>query len=109
MTSKAGHTAGPWATYFVSGHAIQRCDRATGHVVRDVAYCDTPERASELTEAFTVAHETGLTPHQLAEQRAELLTLLKRYRNEVPLGNQPHMIAHVVDALLAKATAGGAL
>lgn len=31
----------------------------------------------------------------------ELEDLLCRYRNEVPLGHQPHMIAHLVDAALA--------
>ncbi len=30
-----------------------------------------------IAEAGTVAHETGLTPRQLAEQRAELLAVLK--------------------------------
>lgn len=33
----------------------------------------------------------------------ELVELLARYRNETPLGHQPHMIAHVVDEALAKA------
>lgn len=32
-----------------------------------------------------------------------LVALLTRYRNETPLGNQPYMIAHEVDAALAKA------
>ena len=34
--------------------------------------------------------------------RAALLALLKRYRNETPLGHQPHMIAHVVDEAIAR-------
>jgi hypothetical protein len=32
---------------------------------------------------------------------AELVRLLRRYRTETPLGHQPHMIAHEVDAALA--------
>ena len=32
-----------------------------------------------------------------------LLALLRRYRNETPLGHQPHMIAAEVDAALAEA------
>lgn len=32
-----------------------------------------------------------------------LVALLTRYRNETPLGHQPHMIAHEVDEALAKA------
>ena len=34
------------------------------------------------------------------EQRDKALVFLHRYRNETPLGNQPHMIAHEVDFLL---------
>ena len=30
----------------------------------------------------------------------KLRSLLKRYRDETPLGNQPHMIAHEVDQIL---------
>ena len=37
----------------------------------------------------------------------EALRLLRRYRNETPLGHQPHMIAHEADALLAAAAKGG--
>ena len=32
-----------------------------------------------------------------------LVALLARYRNETPLGHQPHMIAHEVDAALLAA------
>lgn len=35
--------------------------------------------------------------HERAERLAEAL---RRYRNEVPLGHQPHMLAHVVDDML---------
>ena len=30
------------------------------------------------------------------------IDLLRRYRNETPLGNQPHMIAHEVDEILER-------
>lgn len=33
---------------------------------------------------------------------SQLESLLKRYRNETPLGNQPHMIAHQVDEYFAE-------
>lgn len=36
------------------------------------------------------------------ERIATLESLLKRYRNETPLGNQPHMIAHQVDEYFAE-------
>lgn len=34
----------------------------------------------------------------------ELVRLLSRYRNETPLGNQPHMIAHEADTAIEKHT-----
>lgn len=51
---------------------------------------------------------TGLTVRGKSEiaksavmDRIELLErLLRRYRNETPLGHQPHMIAHEVDEVL---------
>ena len=36
----------------------------------------------------------------LERQNIEFRRLLSRYRKETPLGNQPHMIAEEVDALL---------
>ena len=36
-----------------------------------------------------------------------LVALLTRYRNETPLGHQPHMIAHEVDAALTAAQGDG--
>ena len=35
-------------------------------------------------------------------ERDELLALVIRYRKETPLGHQPHMIAHLADAAIAK-------
>lgn len=40
----------------------------------------------------------------LHTQRNNMLFLLKRYREETPLGHQPHMIAHLVDEAIEKAT-----
>ena len=37
---------------------------------------------------------------ELRAEREALRVLLARYRNEVPVGHQPHMIAHEVDAAL---------
>jgi len=39
---------------------------------------------------------------ELEAQRDELLQLVIRYRNETPLGHQPHMIAHVADEAIAR-------
>ena len=38
----------------------------------------------------------------IREERDELLALLERYRNETPVGHQPHMICHVVDAAISR-------
>ena len=38
----------------------------------------------------------------LEAERDELLALVIRYRKETPLGHQPHMIAHLADAAIAK-------
>jgi hypothetical protein len=43
---------------------------------------------------------------RLRKERDELLALLERYRNETPVGHQPHMICHVVDAAIAKVKGG---
>ena len=40
---------------------------------------------------------------RLHEVNTDLVSLLKRYRLEIPLGHQPHMIAAEVDEAIAKA------
>jgi hypothetical protein len=47
---------------------------------------------------------TATELRRLHEVNAELVLLLKRYRTQIPLGNQPHMIAAEVDAAITKAT-----
>jgi hypothetical protein len=37
---------------------------------------------------------------QARRQRDKAIAFLKVYRNDTPLGNQPHMIAHEVDLFL---------
>lgn len=46
---------------------------------------ETEQRANAdlIAEAGTVAHETGLTPRQLAEQRVGLLAALKWYKDQM--------------------------
>lgn len=45
--------------------------------VTRLASCDKPEDATFIAEAFNVAHETGRTPRQLADERGKLLAALK--------------------------------
>lgn len=44
----------------------------------------------------------------LERENAALREALRRYRNEVPLGHQPHMLAHEVDVLLGAGDGKGA-
>lgn len=53
------------------------------------------------------AHWCSAVDHpdaRLIAAAPDLLALLIRYRNEVPLGHQPHMAASEADALIRKAT-----
>lgn len=45
-------------------------------------------------------HEDAIEIERLRSRITALEAMLRRYRNEVPLGHQPHMCAAVVDALL---------
>lgn len=71
------------------------------------------DRSHLIAEAFNVAHETGLTSRQLAEQRAELLAALKELA-DASRSYIGYMDADDVDVLeraraaVAKATTGGA-
>ena len=59
-------------------------DQLAAHVVREI---DAQNR--EISE--------------LLDRVALLRSLLVRYRDEVPLGHQPHMLAHLVDEALGRA------
>ena len=47
--------------------------------------------------------EAAAELRRLHEVNTELVSLLKRYRTQIPLGHQPHMIAAEVDEVIAKA------
>ena len=53
------------------------------------------------------AEEAEAKNERLRERVADATELILRYRNETPLGNQPHMIAHLADAWLAAAQGEG--
>ena len=68
--------------------AVQRAEKAEAEVFRNEADVDSLK-------------------HHLRALQAEadrLRALLTRYRNETPLGHQPHMIAHEVDTTLKEKT-----
>lgn len=52
------------------------------------------------TDPDTVLRDCQTRIAELEAERDKLRALLARYRNETPLGHQPHMIAHEVDAAL---------
>ena len=54
------------------------------------------DRILGMSHAQLVMHCQDMT-----RQRDLAVEFLKRYRNETPLGNQPHMIAHEVDSFLS--------
>lgn len=70
-------TPGPWALHPIAGKSGRNklALHAAGRRVCDISVFSDEDSANArlIAEAGTVAHETGLTPRQLAEQRAELL------------------------------------
>lgn len=111
MTSKAGHTAGPAKVERRAGQEfVSVCDFQIAMI------CDGDNKHREanaelIAEAFTVAHETGLTPRQLAERCAKLEAALQTI-----IASEPHdgdlvvcdfdTLQSVARAAIAKATAG---
>lgn len=141
--TKAGHTftAGPWMaaagpTSVVGWPVVGPMGRSICNVswmpkkaypdVSDADYgafnAECEANARLIAEAGTVAHETGLTPRQLAKQRDDLLAALEELasltkrmaalhpsrdlREVLP---DPAGLALRIRALIAKATAGGAV
>jgi hypothetical protein len=119
MTSKAGHTftAGPW-DYFVgnaNGRGLVRVEAALTSDDAGEHICSFPRgskgeaHAALVAEAGTVLHETSLTPRQLAERCEELVAALTFTQTDpcfVLLGS---VTKDEIAAILAKATAGGAV
>lgn len=84
--SKTKHTPGPW--YYngdegsETGKFGHNVNTARG-VIADIAECGaaTEHNARLIAEAGTVAHETGLWPRRLAEDRTALTDALWRLIN----------------------------
>lgn len=72
-----------------------RADAMAGEAIKH------EDRAEQLRTEVARRVEGFADRAEQLEARAERLAdALRRYRNEVPLGHQPHMLAHEVDALL---------
>ncbi len=81
-----------------------RCPSNPCITVREaIEIADEIERLRKQLEANNpLLEEAADKIDELEVQRDELLTLLERYRNETPVGHQPHMICHVVDDAIAR-------
>ncbi len=55
---------------------------------------------THLTAVPDINREAAAELRRLHAENERLRALLTRYRNETPLGHQPHMVAHEVDAAL---------
>ena len=80
MTTNSKPTPGEWRAECVGSYGrhdnpADLYEITNGHT-RIAEYVDARD-APLLAEAGTIYHETGLTPRQLAEQRAELLAACK--------------------------------
>lgn len=77
----SGPTPGPWLTCFLTGFVRTADNKAVAIPYGENGSCagdDTAfANAALIAEAGTVATETGLSPRQLADQRAELLEALR--------------------------------
>ncbi len=68
-----------------------------------VAECHSDRRTqagTELPQTWMAAHEAW---NEAGAYAHKLRTLLARYRDETPLGHQPHMISHQADEALGRA------
>ena len=119
MTPKAGHTFTAGPCEFHTQPYDCRSGNGLDHSIMDdggvVVFVVAPGHANEafqkrghfIAEAFTVAHETGLTPRQLADRVAYWLDFAKAH-----IGNMDadELASFEADrAAIAKATAGGAV
>lgn len=80
--TEAKPTPGPWeaGTRYRGSYVVWGPDRANeDYFVSIHEGPDAGKNARLTAEAGTVYHETGLTPRQLAEQRAELLEALEPF------------------------------
>jgi hypothetical protein len=80
------------------------------HGWRAIAMCGSRWMVAARYEDAVTVEDGVITKTWDAEKHAKLfaaapklLAMLIRYRNETPLGHQPHMIAHEADALIAEA------
>jgi hypothetical protein len=90
-------TAGPWVAEYEPEADYPWCVRSDllpyiASVINSIHDGEEEANARLIAEAGTVYHETGLTPRQLAEQRAELIDALESvavYGSDTLIGPSP--------------------
>lgn len=139
MTNEAKHTAGEYTWFeelyapeiYVIGPQIdvdgdegagrdliailplpEECNWGVRHPENTLGMDETKANAGLIAEAFNVHRETGLTPRQLAEQRAGLLAALKAVMTDHEADKyEPFLTVEtveMVEAAIAKAEGGAA-
>ncbi len=98
------HTAGPWmAAASPSSVVGWPVVGPMGRSICNVSWM--PKKAyPDVSDADYAAFDAECGANaRLIAVAPELLALVKRYRAETPLGNQPSMIAELADRIIAKA------
>lgn len=84
--SAAKHTAGPVEFrdgYILAGSEALKVVGVQTPCVVGPSRLEAVRNSQFIADAFNVAHETGLTPRQLAEQRDELLAALRSVTDDL--------------------------
>lgn len=107
MSEKFEGTRGPWtvrAGIAVGAEVVGKKAKGGDYVVARCSGSDRDKNAALIAEAGNVANTTGLTPRQLAEQRAALLEAAKLVRDYVvTMKGRGHEYQESLDAAIALA------
>ena len=105
------HTQGKWEVATEEGDTLVRTPAFyIARVYKGIGKDEEQANAKLIAEAGTVANETGFTPRQLAEQKAELLEACKKMQgiqDEHPTATCSDIVAAIdwdlIDAAIAAA------
>jgi hypothetical protein len=64
-------------TFQSSGNAIQICDSTTGHSVKNIAFCDTAERAKDIANCYNTHNDLAASIPELTESIQWLLKCMR--------------------------------
>ena len=100
----------PWVAYTQFGNYVSTGGWEAVHDDDGVSQYQGVQDANGQVVALVVARSPNIfdekletdTNARLIAAAPELLALLKRYRDETPIGYQPHMIVYEADTLIDK-------